>query len=165
MLILTAPLASALLFGSPLASSPRRALPQDPMEVKESLVQLGLATKLYLAPRAASTAPRQTASVFSFSGLETDSWQEMGLVRNVRIQSPDPVIELSGLSTASWQEMGAVIELPYRTKAQSKPAVVKLDPTIPALSPGVRKILAPSKKKQANPSAEPARAQLIDTNM
>ena len=141
-------------------------------------MQLGLATKLYLAPRAASTAPRQTASVFSFSGLETDSWQEMGLVRNVRIQSPDPVIELSGLSTASWQEMGlvssvrirsprqgAVIELPYRTKAQSKPAVVKLDPTIPALSPGVRKILAPSKKKQANPSAEPARAQLIDTNM
>ena len=159
MLLVALPLSSVLFGGSlvnrasPLGmglGATSQKQPQDPAELKDTLRSLGLARKLFVPKQAA--VPEAESSVVTFTGLSGSSWQEMGLVRQLRVPAKDKMVKVRGVA---WQEMGLVREVRVRAREekgtvldlpyQKKPTVVSLDKMIPALAPEVDRILAPKR--------------------
>uniref|UniRef100_A0A7S4HFA7 Uncharacterized protein n=1 Tax=Prymnesium polylepis TaxID=72548 RepID=A0A7S4HFA7_9EUKA len=119
-------------------------------------------------------ALRQSSVVSLAHELGATSWQKMGLVRDVWVKGETVQDKSVGkrrvLSVADgvqWQEMGLarsvfIIGLKERSNAPvnevvgATPSVVKLGPTLPALTASVYQILAPK------PAVAPVKLRVLD---
>jgi len=140
--LLVLPLAtSAALFGSKPLPATGRVLRRrsvfvpDSLELKESLIQLQLADRLY-APFGGEGQPQPV--LYKIRGV---AWKEMGLCRTVRLPA---------------SQKGAVLSLPFH---KPRP-VIGLDEKLPSLGSEVARILSPPSKQNA-----PGEASVIDAKV